>query len=94
MACDPVAFNNVDANAFNCLKQKAADFANSHNFPLPPINDTGTVSHSGFTATWAFDAAASTLTITCTEKPFFVSCGFVNGHVQSGIAGTHCIPGT
>jgi hypothetical protein len=93
MACDPVVFKNVDANAWDCLKQKATQYAQGHNFPLPPLNDTGSVSHSGFSATWAYDSNAATLTITCTNHPFFVSCNFVNGHVQTGIAGTQCIPG-
>ena len=92
MACPPVVFNKVDANAWQSLKQKAAQYAQSHNFPVPPLNDTGNVSHSGFSAEWTYDANAQTLTITCTAHPFFVSCNFVNGHVQTGITGTGCIP--
>jgi hypothetical protein len=93
MACPPVVFQNVDANAWECLKQKATAYAQKNNFPLPALDPTGSVSHSGFSANWAYDGGAKTFTVTCTGHPFFVSCGFVNGHVQSGIAGTGCIPG-
>jgi hypothetical protein len=93
MACPPVVFNNVDANAWACLKQKATAYAQKNNYPLPPLNDTGSASHMGFSAAYVYDAASATLTITCTGHPFFFSCDMINGHVQGGIAGTGCIPG-
>ncbi len=93
MSCEPVVFQNVDGNAWACLKAKATDYAHAHNFPLPPLDDKGSVSHSGFSATWDYDPNTSTLTIVCTKHPFFVTCALINGHVRSGIAGTRCIPG-
>jgi hypothetical protein len=93
MGCPPVVFNGVDANAWACLKQKAAAFAQAHNYPLPPLDDTGSASHLGFSAEYTYDPNAGTLTITCTGHPFFFSCEKINAQVQSGIASTGCIPG-
>lgn len=89
--CPSVEFKNVDAATLGCLKQKGLDYARQHNFPLSAINDSGSISHSGFSAEWAYDASTQSLTITCTGHPFFVSCKFVNDHIQSGIASTGCL---
>ena len=91
--CSPVVFNNVDANAWNCLKQKAIAYAQQHNYQFGPnVPDSGQEAAMGFTATWAFDPNAQTLTITCTGHPFFFSCATINGEIQKGIASTNCIP--
>jgi len=92
LGCPPVVFNNVDANAWNCLKQKGTDYATTHSYPLPALNDAGSINHMGFAAQWAYDPAAKTLTITCTQHPFLIGCGTINGQIQSGIASTKCIP--
>jgi hypothetical protein len=93
VACPSVLFNNVTVDAWNRLKQKATAFAQSRNVSLPAVNDQGNVSHMGFSVTWVYDPNAKTLTITCTEHPFLISCGLINAQVQHGIAATGSIPG-
>lgn len=92
MGCPSVLFNRVTADAWNCLKQKASGFARSRNVSLPALDDQGSVSHLGFGVTWAYDPGAQTLTITCTEHPFLISCALINAQIQHGIAATGCIP--
>jgi hypothetical protein len=92
-SCPSVVFQNVDDNAWACLKTKAAAYATAKNVTLPALNPSGSASHMGFSATWAWDQNAKTLTITCTDHPFIIGCGTILAQIHSGIAGTGCIPG-
>jgi hypothetical protein len=76
MPCAAQVFHPVTQEQFGAIAAKAA--ASDINL----AGNSGEVSHSGFTITWAFDPASSTLTIQCTDHPFVVSCGTVNARIH------------
>ena len=84
MACATQTFSNVTAAVWQCLCEKAA----AANFPITGPN--GSQSAKGVTISWAYDAAAATLAVTCTAKPFFVSCGSINAEIHHIFDGTGC----
>lgn len=85
MACAAQVFSNVSSEAWTCLKNKAA--AQGVNIS----GDSGTVTNSGFTIQYAYNAGVEALTLTCTGKPFIISCATVNGKIHELIEGTGCI---
>jgi hypothetical protein len=54
-------------------------------------SNNGTISESGITIDYAYDSSTRTLQLTCTSKPFFISCGTVNGKIHELIDGSGCI---
>ena len=48
---------------------------------LPISGDTGSATTMGVTIQWNYDPTAETLTITCTDAPFFVPCHTVHSKV-------------
>jgi hypothetical protein len=54
---------------------------------LPISGDTGSATTMGVTIQWVYDAAAETLTITCTDAPFFVPCSTVSSKVTELVEG-------
>ena len=75
--CPKQSFSPVNQSAFDCLKQKALSMG------IVIDSDHGQSSKHGVTIAWSFDPAAQSLELTCTEKPFFVSCETVAGQMQS-----------
>lgn len=49
---------------------------------LPISGDAGSATTMGVTIRWAYDPTAETLTVTCTDLPFFVPCRTVHGKVM------------
>jgi hypothetical protein len=91
-ACPPVVFTNVDAKAWAELKAKVATFARDRDVEMPfEIADAGEKSMLGFTASWEYDAQARTLTITCTKRPFFLSCSKINSEIIKRLTDTGCV---
>ena len=84
-ACATQTFSNVQAAAWNCLKAKAV----SAGFSIS--TDSGSHSAAGVTVEWNYDASAATLSITCTERPWFLSCSTINGKVHELIENSGCI---
>ena len=84
-ACATQTFSNVSPNAWSCIKSKAAAQG------LTITCDSGTISESGIAIDYAYDASARTLQLTCTAKPFFISCGTVNSKVHELIDGSGCL---
>jgi hypothetical protein len=75
--CAAQVFSNFSADRFARLKAKAAAEGLSIDGPA------GTVTHTGFTITWAYDAAAQSLTIQCVKAPFFPGCGSINANIHN-----------
>ena len=48
---------------------------------MPIAGDNGSATTMGVTIQWAYDPTAETLTITCTDAPFFVPCSTVQTKV-------------
>jgi len=78
--CDAQTFPGVTQAQFECLAQKAQS-----SFGITLSGNNGTQSKSGFTMTWNFDPVAQTLTIQCTEKPIFPTCGMITSQIESAV---------
>jgi hypothetical protein len=81
MPCAAQVFSPVTAANFNCIVAKAAAAG------IKISGNAGEMSESGFTVQWQFDPVANTLSIQCTDKPFIVSCGTVNGRIHDIVDG-------
>jgi hypothetical protein len=46
---------------------------------VDPTATSGTISHSGAIVEWSYDGTE--LTVTCTAKPWFISCDVVNKEI-------------
>ena len=75
--CAAQVFSNFAADRFARLTAKAAAEGVSINGPA------GTFTHTGVTVTWAYDAAAQSLTIQCVKAPFFPGCGSINASIHN-----------
>lgn len=86
-ACATQTFSNVSPTVWACLKAKAAAQG------VVLTSDNGTINESGISIEYAYNASAQTLQLTCTSKPFFISCGTVNGKIHELIDGSGCLGG-
>ena len=80
--CDAQTFSGVTQAQFTCLAQKAQS-----SFGITISTNSGTQSKDGVTVTWNFDHNAQTLTIQCTDKPFFLSCDTIDSQLKSAVDG-------
>jgi hypothetical protein len=77
-ACKPITFQNIPRERFQAIRARIRAQAD-----VSVMGDTGTASGNGFTATWTYDEAAQTLSIQCTDKPFFISEGLVADKIRA-----------
>lgn len=77
MACDPLNHSGVDSSKWECARDVV-----QREYGIRIESDQGEATERGFTLTWSYDANAEELRIQCTEKPFFVPCGLVNGRIN------------
>ena len=77
--CSADNFSNVSAAAFTCLVAKAAKYG------VIIKSDSGSTSASGFTISWNYDRGGSTLSIQCTDKPFWAPCKTVKAKVKEEV---------
>lgn len=77
MPCDEQVFPGVTPE----IHDKLLAIAKDKGYDLPAMG--GELKADGCTFSWAWDADKATLTVTCTKKPFFVSCDTVNAHIKA-----------
>ncbi len=77
MACDPLNYSGVDSSKWECAKDVVR-----RDYGIGIESDSGEATERGFTLNWRYDSKAQELQIQCTKKPFFVSCGMVNGRIN------------
>ncbi len=75
--CAAQIFSSVTTAQFNCLVQEAES-----SFGITISGNSGTQSKDGVTITWDYDPNAETLSLQCTDKPFFLSCGTINSKIH------------
>jgi hypothetical protein len=78
-ACPSQVFNGVTPAAWDSVKARAAGAG------LEMTADSGTLSKSGFTIDWNYDACERSLTVTCTKAPFFLKWETVNAKIKEAI---------
>ena len=49
---------------------------------LELAGDSGSTTYQGMDFTWNYDQAAESLTIQCTNKPFFVPCSLIEEKIR------------
>jgi hypothetical protein len=81
-ACAEQTFTGISQARFDCLVERAKAETG-----VTLTGPSGTVSQSGFTVTWNFDANSQTLAIQFLDSPFFVSCGTIQDKVQGLVDG-------
>jgi hypothetical protein len=77
MACPVIVLKDVTADAWECLRRRAATFG----INLPP-GDAGTVHHVEAEADYAWDEITKTLRVTFTRAPSWISCGDIEARVR------------
>ena len=75
-ACPPLLFADVSREAWEAMKAEAARQG------VAITADAGTVSKTGFTLEWSYDAGGRCLTLTCTKAPFFMKCDTINAKIR------------
>jgi hypothetical protein len=80
--CPAQTFSGITQEQFACIAQKAQAASG-----VALSGNSGTASQSGLTITWNYDPAAQTLTIQCTDKPFFPTCGMIASQIESVVKG-------
>lgn len=86
MACPPQIFENVAPAAWSCLQNAVAE-----KLGIAVSGDSGQASKLGVTIGWSYDRVAQRLSLTCLDKPFIVSCDYVNGQIGEAVNGSGCL---
>jgi hypothetical protein len=82
-ACAMQTFNNVNQVAWQSAKQAVAA-----KFGVQITTDFGNISSDGFTVHWNYDPATGTLSIQCTDSPFFIPCSAINSEIHDMVEST------
>jgi hypothetical protein len=77
-SCPELKYSNVSAAAWLCCKNAVAQYVKID-------GNQGQASANGVTVKWTYDPAAQTLSLQCLDKPFIVSCGYVNGKIDEAV---------
>jgi hypothetical protein len=76
--CPAQTFSGITPEQFACIAQKAEAATG-----VVISGNSGSASQSGITIAWNYNPASQALTIQCTEKPFFPTCGMITSQVES-----------
>lgn len=75
-SCAAQVFSGVTQGQFDCLLQKASASG------IAIAGNTGSANKDGITIAWNYDPDTQTLSIQCTSKPFFPTCGMINSEIH------------
>lgn len=76
MSCPAMTFESITPERYNALIQTAQAQG------LNITGLTGSTHYQGMDFTWNYDSAAESLTILCTDKPFFVPCSMIEEQIR------------
>ncbi|MDR7666917.1 hypothetical protein RG963_14240 [Methanosarcina sp. Z-7115] len=74
--CESVTYSGVTPDRFECMNQGLQEYG-----IYVPSGESGELSGNGIAADFEWDGE-SILTITVTEKPFFVGCGTIHDRIR------------
>jgi hypothetical protein len=80
-SCATQVFSAITQARFDCLVLKAQGSG------INITGNSGVQSKDGITIRWHFDPAGQTLELQCTDSPFFVPCGIINGKIHDIVDG-------
>lgn len=81
MACPTITLNGITAEVWQCLRQRAMSLG----INFPP-GDAGTVSHPEGDADYTWDQITSSLRVTFTRSPAWISCGDIEARMRLAAA--------
>jgi hypothetical protein len=76
-ACDPIVVHDITRAIFDCLRAKLSDVG-----VTIPSGTSGEISGMGLSGTFAWEEETETLTVTVTQKPFFLSCEMIDEQLR------------
>jgi hypothetical protein len=77
-SCEPHLYSDVTPEMLACLSESVQSA-----FGLSLDGDQGTATAMGTTLSWDYQRGAQQLTVTCSEKPMFLSCEMIYEHLGS-----------
>lgn len=78
-ACDPLTYSGVTLSIWSAIKARVEAAIPT----MPDMGDTGSGVYDGITLEWVY--ANETLTLTCTDSPWYLSCAMINGEIDGMI---------
>jgi len=78
-ACAMLSYNNVTPTVWSCGVNAAAQYG----VQITP--NIGQATPDGFTIAWNYNPGAETLSIQCTDSPFWAPCGLISSKINDAI---------
>jgi hypothetical protein len=78
-SCPPMTFSEVTPEKYQELMLRAQEQG------LELSGESGSTSFQGMDFEWNYDAAARSLTIQCTNKPFLIPCSVIESKIRGAI---------
>ena len=78
--CPPITLTEITADKYQSL------LATAKAQGLDLTGESGCTTYQEMDFTWRYEAAAASLTIQCTNKPFFVPCSMIESRIRGLIA--------
>jgi hypothetical protein len=79
-SCPPIIVNGVTKKVMDGAQQKLKSFG--MDMPTMP---SGTISQMGVKASYIYDEAGATLTVTVHDKPMFISCSMIENRIRDAV---------
>ncbi len=76
-ACPQMTFSNISPEKYETL------LATAQSQGLNLTGYTGATTYQGMTFNWNYDLPTQSLTLHCTEKPFFVPCSVIEQKIRA-----------
>jgi hypothetical protein len=80
-ACAAQVFSGIDQRRFARLSAKAEAEG------IFISGNVGSATQGKITIAWDYDPATETLTLQCTDAPFYLGCVFINSNIHSLVDG-------
>jgi hypothetical protein len=74
-----LSYNNVTSAAWSCCVNAAAQYG------VQITGPSGEANKDGFTIVWNYNQGAQTLSIQCTDSPFWAPCSLINGKIDGAV---------
>ena len=81
-ACKSIVFKNISRTKFQAIRARINAQAE-----ITCTGDIGTATGNGYTAQWTYVEPDQTLTIQCTDRPWFISESLVADKIQQLVEG-------
>lgn len=80
MACKPIVLEGITPEVLSCLKGKME----KSGLALPE-GESGQIKGMGVVADYRYDESKAEMHVQVMEKPFIVSCSFIEGRIRDSV---------